>query len=74
MAKPILIVKFPNTYPPQVGEEIGSTLNRNKELVSDYHIFTLPNNNDEFEFKVFNGEYTESEYQRLEELINELKK
>jgi hypothetical protein len=74
MVNPILIVKFPNTYSPEVGEEIRNGLNRNEDLVNDYHIFCLPNNTDEFEFKVFNGEYTETEYQKLEELINELKK
>lgn len=74
MAKPILIVKFPNRYPNEFSEKIGIELNKNVELVNDYHLIVIPNNNDEFDFKVFNGERTEDEYQKLEELINELKK
>ena len=74
MSKPILIVKFPASYPPQVGEEIAQRLNSNTELVNDYFLFTIPNSTDEFDFKVFNGEYVESEYNVLTELIKELKK
>jgi len=74
MSKPILIVKFPASYPPQVGEEIAQKLNSNTELVNDYFLFTIPNSTEEFDFKVFNGEYVESEYRELEEFIEELKK
>lgn len=74
MSKPILVVKFPQSYPPQVGEEIGNKLNSNVELSNDYFLFTIPNDKETFEFKVFNGEYEESEYTKLEELIEELKK
>jgi hypothetical protein len=74
MAKPILIVKFPNTYPLQFGEVVANQLHTNEDLANDYHIFALPNVSDEFDFKVFNGEYTEIEYKKLENLINELKK
>jgi hypothetical protein len=74
MSKPILIVKFPSSYPLQIGEEIAQKLNSNTELVNDYFLFTIPNSIDEFEFKVFNGEYIESEYKELTELIDELKK
>jgi hypothetical protein len=74
MSKPILIVKFPASYPPQIGEEITQKLNSNTELINDYFLFTIPNSTDEFDFKVFNGEYVESEYNVLTELIEELKK
>jgi hypothetical protein len=74
MSKPILIVKFPQSYPPQIGIEIGERLNSNTDLINDYFLFTIPNSTDEFEFKVFNGEYVESEYSKLEELIADLKK
>jgi hypothetical protein len=74
MSKPILIVKFPASYPPQVAEEIAQKLNSNTELVNDYFLFTIPNSSEEFDFKVFNGEYVEGEYKQLTELIEELKK
>jgi hypothetical protein len=74
MSKPILIVKFPNSYPPQVGEGVSEYLNSRDELVNDYHIFTILNNEDTFDFKVFNGEYAEYQYMNLKEIIDELKK
>lgn len=74
MSKPILIVKFPASYPPQFAEEIAIHLNNKEDLVNDYHVFTIPNGEDNFDFRVFNGEHTEVEYQKLEELIEELKK
>lgn len=73
MSKPILIIKFPASYPPQVAESVIEHLNNREDLVNDYHIFTIPNGEDNFDFKVFNGQHTEVEYQQLVELIEELK-
>jgi hypothetical protein len=74
MSRPILIVKFPASYPTEIVEKISEKLNSNTELVNDYFLFTIPNSTEEFDFKVFNGEYVESEYRKLEEFIEELKK
>lgn len=74
MSKPILIIKFPASYPPQVAESVIEHLNNREDLVNEYHIFTIPNGEDNFDFKVFNGEHTDVEYRKLEEVINELKK
>jgi hypothetical protein len=73
MSKPILIVKFPISYLYDNVVEFTQKLNSNTELVNDYFLFTIPNSTDEFDFKVFNGEYVESEYKELIELIEELK-
>jgi hypothetical protein len=74
MSKPILIVKFPISSQKDLVVEFTQKLNSNTELVNDYFLFIIPNSTEEYEFKVFNGEYVESEYKELTELIEELKK
>lgn len=71
MAKPILVVKVPSSYSPEQANEVGHTLNNQ---INDYHIFIIPSSNDEFTFKVFNGEYSEEEFNRIELFIEDLKK
>jgi hypothetical protein len=71
MAKPILVVKVPISFSAEKSYEIGQLLN-NK--INDYHIFIIPNSIDEFEFKVFNGEYSDEEFKKIELFIEELKK
>lgn len=74
MAKPILIIKLPSYYDSETVNEVSNQLHNLKDLKDDYHMFIIPNNGETFDFKVFNGEYTESEYKKLEELIENLKK
>jgi len=71
MAKPILVVKVPTSYSPEEANEVGQILNNR---INDYHIFIIPNSTDEFRFKVFNGEYSEEEFKRIELFIEDLKK
>jgi hypothetical protein len=71
MAKPILVVKVPISYSPEQKFEVDQLLN---DKINDYHIFIIPNSIDEFEFKVFNGEYSEEEFKRIELFIEDLKK
>lgn len=74
MVKPILIIKLPSYYTTENVIEVSNYLHNLKDLNDDYHMFIIPNNADEYDFKVFNGDYTESEYKKLEELIENLKK
>lgn len=74
MVKPILIIKLPSYYTPENVIEVSNHLHNLKDLNDEYHMFIIPNNADEYDFKVFNGDYTESEYKKLEELIENLKK
>lgn len=69
MAKPILIIKLPDTQ----NNEAFSEAIHNHPIIEEYNIFVIPSNSNDFEFKVFNGEYTDAEYKRLEQLIEELK-
>jgi len=71
MAKPILVVKVPISYSAEKSYEVAQLLN---DKINDYHIFIIPNSIDEFEFKVFNGEYSEEEFKRIELFIEDLKK
>lgn len=74
MAKPILIIKLPSFYDSENVVEVSNHLHNLKDLRDDYHMFIIPNNDENFDFKVFNGDYTESEYKKLQELIENLKK
>jgi hypothetical protein len=74
MTKPILIVKFPHSYSPELGHNISKRISERPQLSQDYHVFVIPNMIDDFEFKVFNGEYTDIEYQNISDFIEELKK
>ncbi len=71
MAKPILVVKVPTSYSTEQSFEVGQILN---DRINNYHIFIIPNSADEFTFKVFNGEYSEDEFNRIELFIEDLKK
>lgn len=73
MSKPILIIKLPASYPPQVAESVIENINNREDLTSDYHVFMIPNGDDLFDFKVFNGEHTVDEYTQLVEFIEDLK-
>jgi len=74
MSKPILIIKTPSDMDYEKVEIMHNKIKTSNELINDYHLFILPNITNEYEFKVFNGQYTENDYMKLEELIDELKK
>lgn len=73
MSKPILVLKFPSSYDNVAAEAIGKSL-QDTTVHTDYHTFLLRNNEDDFDFKVFNGEFTQEEFDTLSKLIEDLKK
>jgi hypothetical protein len=74
MAKPIIIIKIPNSHTSDMVNEIRAVILSREELHTQYHVFLLPNISEEYEVKVFNGKYSDSEYMKLEHMIDELKK
>lgn len=73
MPKPILVLKFPSSYSSPEAEYMGKSL-EDTTMHSEYHIFLLKNSIDDFDFKVFNGEFTQEEFDTLSKLIEDLKK
>lgn len=72
MSKPILVIKVPTRDIERINE-IQKGITAVKGLGSDYYIFIIPNSIDEYDFKVFNGEYTHDEYKKIETFIEGLK-
>jgi hypothetical protein len=76
MSRPILVIKVPNYIN---NDDISLSNFRDRisnttTLIQDYFTFIIPNYTNDWDFKVFNGEYTESEFTTLTKLIEELKK
>lgn len=73
MPKPILVIKFPSSYSIGEAEHMGKSL-EDTAMLTDYYVFLLKNSVDDFDFKVFNGEFTQEEFDTLSKLIENLKK
>lgn len=71
MSKPILIVRTPSAYRAEDAERVANIL---ADKITDYHCFVIPGLTQDYDFKVFNGEYTEEEYKIIEDLIEDLKR
>jgi hypothetical protein len=74
MKKPILIVKTPKSYNSEKIYDFQTSLECNEMIKNDYYTFVLPNIEDVLDFKVFDNNYGEETYNKLKELIEELKK
>lgn len=69
MSKPILVIKYPESFDANTAQYLGqATIN----IQEDYHLFLLKNSTNDYEFKVFNGEYTEDEFVSIRSLIEDL--
>ena len=74
MKKPILIVKTPKSYNSEKIYDFQTALECNEMIKNYYYTFVLPNIEDVLDFKVFDNNYGEEAYNKLKELIEELKK
>lgn len=72
MSKPILVIKIPVKFEHQL-DQIQQNLSEVNGLREDYYIFIIPNSVDEYDFKVFNGKYTDEDYTTIETFIEGLK-
>lgn len=74
MKKPILIIKTPKSYSSEKIYDFQTALECNEIIKNDYYTFVLPNIEDILDFKVFDNKYGDDAYNKLKELIEELKK
>ena len=73
--KPIFIIKTSKDAPPQVIAEIrNGIVEREPELMEQYHVFVTQGNDTVFTFECFNSPYQPEEFTRLTDLIEKINK
>jgi hypothetical protein len=71
--KPIFVIQMPIGTPPEILEKVYENAHSNG-MSEDYHVLLTIGNDTTATFKCFNSLYTKEEYDKLEELINEINK
>jgi hypothetical protein len=70
--KPIFVVQMPIGTPSEVLEKAYEHIHSNG-ISEDYHVLFTIGSDTTATFKCFNSPYTKEEYNKLEQLINEIK-
>jgi len=70
--KPIFVIQMPKDTPPIMLGEIYKEVYKT-HISEDYHVLITIGDDTTATFKCFNSPYTKEEYDKLEELINEIK-
>jgi hypothetical protein len=70
--KPIFVIQMPIGTSKEVLEEVYEQVN-SKGIGEDYHVLLTVGNDTTSTFKCYNSPYTKEEYDKLEQLINEIK-
>lgn len=70
--KPIFVMQMPAGTSSEVLEKAYEHIHSN-DIKEDYHVLLTIGNDTTATFKCFNSQYTKEEYDRLEQLINEIK-
>jgi len=70
--KPIFVIQMPVGTPKEVLEKAYEHIHSNG-IKEDYHVLLTIGSDTTAIFKCFNSPYTKEEYDRLEQLINEIK-
>jgi hypothetical protein len=71
--KPIFVIQMPLGTPAEILEKAYDQVHSNG-IGEDYHVLLTIGNDSTATFKCFNSSYTEEEYAKLEQLINEINK
>jgi hypothetical protein len=71
--KPIFVIQMPTGTPPEILEKVYEQVHSNG-ISEDYHVLLTIGSDTTATFKCFNSSYTEEEYAKLEQLINEINK
>lgn len=69
--KPIFVIQMPVGTPPEVLEKAYEQVHSNG-ISEDYHVLLTIGSDSTATFKCYNSPYSEEEYVKLEELINEI--
>lgn len=70
--KPIFVIQMPVGTPSEVLEKAYEQVHSNG-ITEDYHVLLTIGSDTTATFKCYNSQYTKEEYDRLEELINEIR-
>ena len=70
--KPIFVIQMPVGTPSIILEETYEQVH-SKGIGEDYHVLLTVGSDTTATFKCYNSQYTKEEYDKLEELINEIK-
>lgn len=70
--KPIFVIQMPKDTPPDMLGEIYKEVYKT-HISEDYHVLITIGSDTTATFKCFNSPYTKEEYDKLEQLINEIK-
>jgi hypothetical protein len=71
--KPIFVIQMPTGTPAELLEKAYDQVH-NTDISEDYHVLLTIGSDTTATFKCFNSSYTEEEYAKLEQLINEINK
>jgi hypothetical protein len=71
--KPIFVIQMPIGTPLEILEKVYENVHSNG-MSEDYHVLLTIGSDTTATFKCFNSLYTKEEYDKLEELINEINK